>query len=125
MTFEHKFDALAAASSDGCADWSTTHAAELLESDTYDRVGTVQGDLHPTLRDLLELWAISLDERQCLILRHRVVRRDRTLEDLGNELGVSRARVGQLEKKLVDNFAELAADPSDPRADRRVRATGL
>ncbi|MEV4568509.1 sigma factor-like helix-turn-helix DNA-binding protein [Nonomuraea sp. NPDC049419] len=90
--------------------------ASLVEGDVRDRGETVQNEPHATLHDLLELWTSSLDDRQRLILRHRMARRDRSLDDLGNELGVSRARVGQLEKKLADNFA--AWRQSSPVAER-------
>ncbi|MFI7708651.1 hypothetical protein [Nonomuraea sp. NPDC049480] len=90
--------------------------ASLMEGDAPDRGETVQNDPHATLRDLLELWTSSLDDRKRLILRHRVARRDRSLDDLGNELSISRARVGQLEKKLADNFSAWRQSP--PVAER-------
>ncbi|WP_055478292.1 sigma factor-like helix-turn-helix DNA-binding protein [Sphaerimonospora mesophila] len=73
-------------------------------------------DLDATLLDLFEDWAYTLSDRQRLIFRHRIVRRDRNLEDLGHELSVTRERVRQLEKKLIENFNSWRT--SAPAADR-------
>ncbi|PZG56073.1 hypothetical protein C1I98_02010 [Spongiactinospora gelatinilytica] len=73
--------------------------------DQNDGEQTSRLRIDATLGDLLERWAASLDERRRLIFRHRVVRRDRNLDYLGNELGVSRERIRQLEKKVAEDFA--------------------
>ncbi|MFG3443047.1 sigma factor-like helix-turn-helix DNA-binding protein [Nonomuraea sp. NPDC047897] len=68
-------------------------------------------DVDATLCDLLEGWTASLSDRERLILRHRVLWHDRNLDDLGKELGVSRERVRQLEKRLLENFAKWRENP--------------
>lgn len=58
----------------------------------------------------LEAWVESLDDRYCAILRGRLVRAPaRTLDDIGQEYGVSRQRIMQLERKLEDRIPVLLA----------------
>ncbi|WP_327106928.1 sigma factor-like helix-turn-helix DNA-binding protein [Nonomuraea glycinis] len=102
---------------------------EAITRDQSDSEQVYHGDV--TLCVLLGLWADSLDERQRLIFRHRVIRRDRNLDDLGNELGVSRERVRQIERKMVENFARwrektaVAERISELSAEVRVNASPL
>ncbi|MBB4917458.1 sigma factor-like helix-turn-helix DNA-binding protein [Streptosporangium saharense] len=71
------------------------------DGDVLDKAGV---DPDMTLTDLLELWVSQLDERQQATLMHRVICRDQTLDDLGKEFGVSRERIRQVEKRLVEDF---------------------
>jgi RNA polymerase sigma-32 factor len=64
-------------------------------------------DMRATFRRIVDEFAVDLDEREQQILRERVLADDpRTLQDIGNDLGVTRERVRQLEKKLVDRLRE-------------------
>lgn len=54
---------------------------------------------------ILEGWLESLDEREQDVVRHRIARQDRTLEDLGEAHGVTRERIRQVEKHLRASLA--------------------
>lgn len=59
---------------------------------------------------ILAAWVESLDERTRAILRGRLVRAPlRTLEVIGQEHGVTRERIRQLERKLQDKIPVLLA----------------
>jgi len=66
-----------------------------------------------SVRDRLDDALATLSDRERLIVQSRMIDEDpRTLEDIGNELGVSKERVRQLEarakRKLQAVFADLA-----------------
>jgi len=64
-------------------------------------------EMRRALRDHVERFAVGLDARDQKILRERVLAEDpRTLQEIGDELGLTRERVRQLEKKLVDGLRE-------------------
>lgn len=64
-------------------------------------------DMRATFREIVDAFAVDLDERGQQILRERVLADEpRTLQQIGDELGVTRERVRQLEKKLVDQLRE-------------------
>ncbi len=64
-------------------------------------------DMRATFREIVDTFAVDLDERGQKILRERVLADEpRTLQEIGDELGVTRERVRQLEKKLVDELRE-------------------
>ena len=64
-------------------------------------------DMRATFREIVDAFAVDLDERGQRILRERVLAEEpRTLQQIGDELGVTRERVRQLEKKLVDQLRE-------------------
>ena len=64
-------------------------------------------DMRATFREIVDAFAVDLDERGQQILRERVLADEpRTLQAIGDELGVTRERVRQLEKKLVDQLRE-------------------
>ena len=64
-------------------------------------------DMRATFREIVDAFAVDLDERGQQILRERVLADEpRTLQEIGNDLGVTRERVRQLEKKLVDQLRE-------------------
>jgi len=65
-----------------------------------------------TLVDLLGFLISNLDDRQRTIVRHRIIKRDRTLDDLGHNFTVSRERVRQIEKKVIDRFATWLKEPA-------------
>jgi RNA polymerase sigma-32 factor len=55
----------------------------------------------------VKAFAETLDDRDRQILQERVLADEpRTLQELGDELGVTRERVRQLEKRLVDRLRE-------------------
>jgi RNA polymerase sigma-32 factor len=64
-------------------------------------------DLRQTFMAQVKAFAETLDERERLIMQERVLAEEpRTLQELGDELGVTRERVRQLEKRLVDRLRE-------------------
>jgi hypothetical protein len=64
---------------------------------------------------LIDQWASELGHREALIARHRLPR-DRTLDDLGNDLGITRERVRQIERKVRDNLADWRASDAPSAA---------
>ncbi|MEV4245043.1 sigma factor-like helix-turn-helix DNA-binding protein [Streptosporangium canum] len=65
-----------------------------------------------TLSGLLSFLMRELDDRQRTIVRHRLIKRDRTLDDLGHNFAVSRERVRQIEKKVIDKFSNWLKEPA-------------
>jgi RNA polymerase sigma-32 factor len=64
-------------------------------------------DMRRTLREHIERFAVGLDARDQKILRERILSEDpRTLQEIGDELKLTRERVRQLEKKLVDGLRD-------------------
>ncbi len=64
-------------------------------------------DMRATFREIVERFAVGLDDRDTQILRERILSEDpRTLQQIGDDLGLTRERVRQLEKKLVDGRRE-------------------
>jgi RNA polymerase sigma-32 factor len=64
-------------------------------------------DMRRTLRLHVDSFALGLDERDQKILRERVLAEEpRTLQEIGDELGLTRERIRQLEKKLVDGLRD-------------------
>ena len=72
---------------------------ETLEDETAQQAAQVEHDKDiDTLREWLITALSSLNERERFIVQERKLRDDpRTLESLGNELGLSKERVRQLE----------------------------
>ncbi len=74
-----------------------------------DRVddAVAEQDMRRTLREHIDRFAVGLDPRDQKILRERVLAEDpRTLQEIGDELGLTRERIRQLEKKLVDGLRD-------------------
>lgn len=65
------------------------------------------------VRDLLEAMMARLPPRDAYILYERMLN-ERTLEDIGIELGITRERVRQIEAKVWANMMALPADIVDP-----------
>ena len=64
-------------------------------------------DLRRTFLENAHKFIASLDEREQRIVAARVLAEDPlTLQELGDELGLTRERVRQIEKKLVDNLRQ-------------------
>jgi RNA polymerase sigma-32 factor len=64
-------------------------------------------DLRETFMSQVKAFAETLDERERLIMQERVLAEEpRTLQEIGDELGVTRERVRQLEKRLVERLRE-------------------
>lgn len=59
----------------------------------------------------------SLSDRERTIVEHRIVRSDRTLDDIGQEYGVTRERIRQLERGLRQDLEQ-------PEAEDGWRAVG-
>jgi RNA polymerase sigma-32 factor len=84
---------------------TTTHG------DLYSRGGTSAEDavgsreLHEVFTEHIEAFAANLGERDTQILRERILAEEpRTLADMGEEFGVSRERVRQLEARMVNDL---------------------
>ena len=74
-------------------------------SNAEEQVGG--GQLQALFMEQIEGFAEGLEERDRKILEERVLSEEpRTLSELGEEFGVSRERVRQLEVKLVDRLRE-------------------
>ncbi len=64
-------------------------------------------DMRRTLREHIDRFAVGLDARDQKILRERILAEEpRTLQEIGDELGLTRERIRQLEKKLVDGLRD-------------------
>ncbi len=64
-------------------------------------------DMRQTLREHIERFAVDLDDRDQKILRERILSEEpKTLQEIGDELGLTRERIRQLEKKLVDGLRD-------------------
>ena len=64
-------------------------------------------DMRTTFRAHVERFATDLDARERAILRQRILAEDpRTLQEIGDDFGLTRERVRQIEKQLVDNLRE-------------------
>jgi RNA polymerase sigma-32 factor len=62
-------------------------------------------ELRAAFMERMEEFALALDERDQRILRERILAEEpRTLADMGDEFGVSRERIRQLEARLVDRL---------------------
>jgi RNA polymerase sigma-32 factor len=74
-----------------------------------DSAETLVGDheLRTAFMEKMEEFAVDLEERDQRILRERVLADEpRTLADMGQEFGVSRERIRQLEARLIDRLRE-------------------
>ncbi|MFQ5697955.1 MAG: RNA polymerase sigma factor RpoD/SigA [Myxococcota bacterium] len=72
-----------------------------MESELIDR------DSRSTLLEYVERFAQDLDERENTILRERILAEERrTLREIGEEFGLTRERVRQIEARLVDKLRE-------------------
>ena len=75
------------------------------EASVEDQVA--DSDLRRTFLEYVEAFAEGLGERERKIMNERVLAQEqRTLQELGNELGITRERVRQLEKGLVDGLRD-------------------
>ena len=64
-------------------------------------------DMRTTFRRHVERFATDLDAREQAILRQRILAEEpRTLQEIGDDFGLTRERVRQIEKQLVDNLRE-------------------
>ena len=64
-------------------------------------------DMRRAFREQVERFAVDLDPREQRILRERILADEpRTLQEIGDDFGLTRERVRQIEKKLVDNLRD-------------------
>jgi RNA polymerase sigma-32 factor len=64
-------------------------------------------DMRRAFREQVERFAVGLDAREQAILRQRILSDEpRTLQEIGEDFGLTRERVRQIEKKLVDNLRD-------------------
>jgi RNA polymerase sigma-32 factor len=64
-------------------------------------------DMRRTFREHVERFAVDLDPREKIILRQRILADEpKTLQEIGDDFGLTRERVRQIEKRLVDNLRE-------------------
>lgn len=78
-------------------------------SSTDGRVddAVAEQDMRRTLREHIDRFAADLDDRDQKILRERMLADEpRTLQEIGDDLGLTRERIRQLEKKLVDGLRD-------------------
>ena len=76
-------------------------------SDARDVDPVADQDMRRTFREHVERFAVDLDAREQAILRQRILADEpRTLQEIGDDFELTRERVRQIEKKLVDNLRE-------------------
>lgn len=64
-------------------------------------------DMRRTLREHIDRFAVHLGDREQKILRERVLAEEpKTLQEIGDDLGLTRERIRQLEKNLVDGLRD-------------------
>ena len=64
-------------------------------------------DMRDTFRTHVERFSAQADERETVILRDRILAEEpKTLQEIGDEFGLTRERVRQIEKKLVGRLRE-------------------
>jgi len=74
-------------------------------ADARDVDPVADQDMRSTFRRHVERFAVDLDAREQAILRQRILADDpRTLQEIGDDFGLTRERVRQIEKRLVDNL---------------------
>ncbi len=76
-------------------------------SDSRETDAVADQDMRRIFREHVERFAVDLDAREQAILRQRILADEpRTLQEIGDDFGLTRERVRQIEKKLVDNLRE-------------------
>ena len=76
-------------------------------SDSREVDAVADQDMRRIFREHVERFAVDLDPREQAILRQRILAHEpRTLQEIGDDFGLTRERVRQIEKKLVDNLRE-------------------
>lgn len=76
-------------------------------SDSREVDSVADQDMRRTFREHVERFAVDLDPREQAILRQRILADEpRTLQEIGDDFSLTRERVRQIEKKLVDNLRE-------------------
>ncbi len=73
--------------------------------------GTPVRPVLPDAKDVIDAWIGTLDERDLVVVRDRLVREGRTLDQIGKDHGVSRERVRQVESRLRDALEEHLSTP--------------
>jgi RNA polymerase sigma-32 factor len=64
-------------------------------------------DMHEVFRRHIELFSADANERELAILSERILAEEpKTLQELGDQFGLTRERVRQLEKQLVNRLRE-------------------
>ncbi|MCP4004767.1 MAG: sigma-70 family RNA polymerase sigma factor [bacterium] len=68
-------------------------------------------EMRATFMRHIRAFSADLDEREGAIVRDRLIAEEpRTLQDLGDEFGLTRERVRQIEKALIDRLREYLKD---------------
>jgi RNA polymerase sigma-32 factor len=80
-------------------------------SDSRELDMVADRDMRRAFREHVERFAVDLDAREQKILRQRILADEpRTLQEIGDDFGLTRERVRQIEKKLVDNLRDYLKD---------------
>lgn len=71
---------------------------------------TLQNDNRRTLMEALDRLSLTNLEKSAILLRYGFTddRRSRTLKEVGNEVGISRTRAGQIDKQVLKRLASLS-----------------
>ncbi len=79
---------------------------ELMEGDTQNPEDVVEGaEMAELVKEYLDEFKETLKDKDLLIFEERMVAEEpRTLQDLGDQFGISRERVRQLEARVTKNL---------------------
>ncbi len=93
------------------SDEGSKSRVELLKEESKDVDVLADEQLGTILREKLEVFGKTLTGKEAQIFNHRLVSEEpKTLQEIGDEFGVSRERVRQIEKRLQDKIKQYLTD---------------